>query len=242
LLRKEAEKLNEPFACWITTHLPFVTLKSALTLDGRLAIPPTRPGKKRLWITGEESRAEVHRMRHRSDALLTGIGTILKDDPLLTDRSGLERRRRLLRVVLDRRLRISPEARMIKTADQDVLIFTRASLKAPKARRLEKAGVELRRIDLRGGRLDLRAVLKELGRREILSVLLEAGPRLNEACLEAGLIHKLVLFYAPRLAGAAGVPFTFLPIRFRPPLEILSFRQFGADFALEASLRSPYSG
>src|SRR5580658_10185631 len=108
----EAEKLNEAFAHWITTRKPLVTLKSALTLDGQLALPKTRGSKKREWITSEESRAQVHRMRHASDALLTGIGTILADDPLLTDRSGLERRRRLLRVVLDSKLRLSPQARI----------------------------------------------------------------------------------------------------------------------------------
>ncbi len=110
LLEEEAQKLNEGFSHWITARKPFVTLKSALTLDGQLALPQSRKNKKREWITSEESRAEVHRMRHASDALLTGIGTILADDPLLTDRSGLPRRRRLLRVILDTHLRLSPKA------------------------------------------------------------------------------------------------------------------------------------
>src|SRR5215472_6750335 len=109
---EEARRLNEAFACWIRTKKPFVTLKSALTLDGQLALPHARRKIARSivkrngseWITSEESRAEVHRMRHASDALLTGIGTILTDDPLLTDRSGLQRRRRLLRVILDSKL------------------------------------------------------------------------------------------------------------------------------------------
>src|SRR6266851_1384980 len=103
---EEARRLNEPFACWIRTKEPFVTLKSALTLDGQLALPKSgkETGKSSgergdsIWITSEESRAEVHRIRHASDAVLTGIGTILTDDPLLTDRSGLPRRKRLLRV------------------------------------------------------------------------------------------------------------------------------------------------
>src|SRR5262249_43765875 len=118
---EQAGRLNESFAHWIRTGKPFVTLKSALTLDGQLALPNQKKGKRRAWITSEESRAEVHCLRHSSDALLTGIGTILADDPLLTDRSGLPRRRKLLRVVLDSRLRLSPKSRMVKTADHDVL-------------------------------------------------------------------------------------------------------------------------
>ena len=134
LLEAEAQKLNEGFTHWITTRKPFVTLKSALTLDGQLALPQTRASKKRVWITSEESRAEVQRMRHASDALLTGIGTILADDPLLTDRSGLPRRRRLLRVIVDTKLRLPLKSRIVQTADDDLLVFTACSLKSAKAR------------------------------------------------------------------------------------------------------------
>jgi diaminohydroxyphosphoribosylaminopyrimidine deaminase/5-amino-6-(5-phosphoribosylamino)uracil reductase len=236
LLESEAERLNEAFACWITTKKPFVTLKSALTLDGQLALPGARKGKKRVWISSEESRAEVQRMRHSSDALLTGIGTILADDPLLTDRSGLERRRRLLRVVLDTKLRLPLKSRIVQTADNDLLVFTAASLKCPKARKLQNAGVELVQSKTRAGKIDLNAVLKELGHREILSVLLEAGPHLNGAALSAGLVHKLVLFYAPKLAGHTFVPFvSALPSSIHT-LRLRSFCQFGPDVALELIL------
>jgi len=236
LLESEAEKLNEAFACWITTKKPFVTLKSALTLDGQLALPGTRKGKKRVWISSEESRAEVQRMRHASDALLTGIGTILADDPLLTDRSGLERRRRLLRVILDTKLRLPLKSHIVQTADDDLLIFTAASLKSPNARKLQNAGVELVHAKTRAGKIDLSAVLKELGRREILSVLLEAGPRLNGAALCAGVVHKLVLFYSPKLAGATNVPFAYLPKVALHNLRLRSFQQFGSDVAIELTL------
>jgi diaminohydroxyphosphoribosylaminopyrimidine deaminase / 5-amino-6-(5-phosphoribosylamino)uracil reductase len=233
----EAEKLNEAFAHWITTRKPLVTLKSALTLDGQLALPKTRGSKKREWITSEESRAQVHRMRHASDALLTGIGTILADDPLLTDRSGLERRRRLLRVVLDTKLRLSPQARIVKTADDDLLVFTGASLKSAKARELQNAGVELVSMKLRRGKIDLKDVMKILGRRDILSVLLEGGPRLNGAALESGIVQKVVLFYAPKLAGKAGVPLAEFADSMQTPLEIRFVRQFGPDVAIEMALR-----
>ena len=247
-LGAEAQKLNEAFACWITTKKPFVTLKSALTLDGQLALAPIHHSKKApasevgrykgagRWISSEESRAEVQRMRHASDALLTGIGTILADDPFLTDRSGLERRRRLLRVVLDAKLRLSPKARIVQTADADLLVFTGASLKSPKARALQSAGVELVHTKPRGGKIDLQAVLEELGQRDILSVLLEAGSRLNGEALAAGAVNKLVLFYAPKLAGHTNVPFVSAPTGSLPSLRFVSFRQLGPDVALEAYL------
>jgi diaminohydroxyphosphoribosylaminopyrimidine deaminase/5-amino-6-(5-phosphoribosylamino)uracil reductase len=234
LLESEAEKLNEAFACWISTRKPFVTLKSALTLDGQLALPQSRGSKKRLWITSEESRAEVQRMRHASDALLTGIGTILADDPLLADRSELSRRRRLLRVILDTRLRLSPKARIVETADDDLLVFTAISLKSPKARNLQNAGVELISLKAGGHKIDLKAVLIELAKREILSVLLEAGPRLNGAALAAGIVQKLVLFYAPKIAGHSNVPFLLNANGKFPPLHFRSFQQFGPDIAVEA--------
>ena len=238
VLEAEAQKLNEAFACWITTHKPFVTLKSALTLDGQLALPQTRGSKKRLWISSEESRAEVQRMRHASDALMTGIGTILADDPLLTDRSGLPRRRRLLRVVLDTKLRLSPKARIVQNADNDLLVFTAASLKSPKAKKLRNAGVELMHLKPRGGKIDPQAVVKELGKREILNVLLEAGPRLNGAALAADIVQKLILFYAPKLAGRSGVPFLLSASAISSHLYLQSFQQVGPDIAIEVYLRA----
>jgi len=236
VMESEARKLNEGFVHWITTKQPFVTLKSALTLDGQLALPQKRGSKKRAWISSEESRAEVQRMRHASDALLTGIGTVLADDPFLTDRSGLERRRRLLRVVLDTKLRLSPKARIVQGADDDLLVFTTALLKSPKARKLQNAGVELVHTKPHAGKMDLQSVLKELGRREILSVLLEAGPRLNGAALAAGIVQKLILFYAPKLLGHLHVPFVLAPGAKFPSLYLASTRQFGPDIALEAYL------
>jgi diaminohydroxyphosphoribosylaminopyrimidine deaminase/5-amino-6-(5-phosphoribosylamino)uracil reductase len=240
-LRAEAQKLNEAFACWITTRRPFVTLKSALTLDGQLVLPQERGNKKRAWITSEESRARVHGMRHASDALLTGIGTILADNPLLTDRSGRPRRRRLLRVILDTKLRLSLKTRIVESADHDLLVFTAVPSKSSKACKLREAGVELIHSKSPRGGIDLSLVLNELGRREILGVLVEAGPRLNGAALTAGIVHKLVLFYAPKLAGDTGVPFLPAATRHFPPLHIHSFQQFGRDIAVEAYLQNSYS-
>ncbi len=240
VLEEEARHLNEAFACWIHTKKPFVTLKSALTLDGQLALPQSKKRGHSRWITSEESRAEVQRMRHASDALLTGIGTVLADNPLLTDRSGLSRRRRLLRVVLDSKLRLPLKSRIVETTDDDLLVFTAATLDSAKARKLQHAGIELVRVRTRRGRIDLSAVLTELGRREILSVLLEAGPSLNGAALAAGVVHKLVLFYAPKIAGEISVPFAHMPRLTQTPLQDLRIRQFGPDFAVDAYLHDVY--
>jgi diaminohydroxyphosphoribosylaminopyrimidine deaminase/5-amino-6-(5-phosphoribosylamino)uracil reductase len=243
---EQARSLNEAFACWIRTKKPFVTLKSAITLDGQLALPHSakrsgkNTGKRHTWITSEESRAEVHRMRHAADALLTGIGTILADDPLLTDRSGLPRRKRLLRVVLDSKLRLAPKSRIVKTCDDDLLVFTTVPVASAKARKLQNAGVEVVRAKTKHGHIDLSSVLAELGRREVLSVLLEAGPTMNGAALAAGIVHKLFLFYAPKIAGENRVPFALAPKLSIPALRHVRTLQFGPDIAVEAYLQDPY--
>jgi diaminohydroxyphosphoribosylaminopyrimidine deaminase / 5-amino-6-(5-phosphoribosylamino)uracil reductase len=239
VLEEEAKRLNEAFACWIRTKKPFVTLKSALTLDGQLALAKSKKHERSEWITSEESRGEVHRMRHASDAVLTGIGTVLADDPFLTDRSGLSRRKRLVRVVLDSKLRISPKSRIVKTADDDLVVFTAATLDSTKARKLQNAGVEIVRAATWRGVIDLAVVVTELGRREILSVLLEAGPSLNGAALAGGFIDKVVLFYAPKITGKSGVPLARSPRFDRHPLQIARTQMFGPDVCIEAYLRKP---
>ena len=244
----EARRLNEAFACWIRTGKPFVTLKSALTLDGQLALPGERVlfrrkaglKEKRTWITSEESRAEVQRMRHASDALLTGIGTIHVDNPLLTDRSGLPRRRKLLRAILDTRLALSPHSRIVETAEGDLLVFTNEPLNTRRARMLQSAGVEVVHTRSFGRLIDLADVLAELGRREVLSVLLEAGPTLNGEALTAGIVHKLVLFYAPKISGETRVPLAIAPKLKLPALQIARTQQFGPDVVIEAYLKDVY--
>ena len=240
VMEEEARRLNEAFAKFILTKRPMVTLKSAMTLDGQLSLPRSGKSTGRNWITSEESRAEVHRLRHGSDALLTGIGTVLTDNPVLTDRSGLPRRRRLLRVILDSRLRMEPKSRIVKTADDDLLVFTLAPLTSPKARKLQDAGVALVRVKGKNGRVNISEALEELGRREILSVLLEAGGRLNGAALSDGLVDKLVLFYAPKIAGDTRGSFAVEVNSKVPPLHGVSLRQFGPDYAVKGYLHDVY--
>ncbi|MGB7684088.1 MAG: bifunctional diaminohydroxyphosphoribosylaminopyrimidine deaminase/5-amino-6-(5-phosphoribosylamino)uracil reductase RibD [Candidatus Acidiferrales bacterium] len=236
---EEARRLNEAFAQWIRTRRPFVTLKSALTLDGQIAAAPGR----RTEITSSSSRERVHGLRHASDALLTGIGTVLADDPRLTDRSGLPRRRPLLRVVLDSKLRLPLRSAVVDSARGDVLVFTASSADSRRARALARAGVEVVRLPRRGGRLDPRAALAELGKREILSVLLEAGSELNGAALAAGIVDKIILFYAPKIFGTSGAPMARWPKGSHAamlPLESAALDQVGPDFVVEGYLHDVY--
>ena len=254
LREAEARRLNEAFAWWIVSKKPLVTLKSALTLDGQLALPVppgrARPKLKDRWISSEESRAEVQIMRHASDALLTGIDTVLADDPLLNDRTGLPRRRNLLRVVMDSRLRLPPRSKLVRSADGDVLVFTRAKEDSPKAKALRRAGVEVVRLGGgRGARPDLCPAIEELGRRGVLSVLLEAGATLNSAALSAGIVDKMRVFFAPKIAGfsvpafagkKSGAARASNAFRAAQDLRNVTMAQFGADFAVEGYLRDVY--
>jgi diaminohydroxyphosphoribosylaminopyrimidine deaminase / 5-amino-6-(5-phosphoribosylamino)uracil reductase len=242
---EQARRLNEAFAWWIRKRRPLVTLKTALTLDGSLVLPRSRNGSQPRWITSEISRAEVHRMRHASDAIMTGIGTIRADDPLLTDRSGLPRRRPILRVILDSRLRLSPKSQVVRSAQGDVLVFTCAGASSARAKKLSAHGVEIFQVRARRGRPDLQAALEELGHRDMLSAMLEAGPLLNQAALEADLVEKVRLFYAPTLVGL-GSSLPGLPLRKRArafrvrDLSSVRTENFGPDFAVEGYLRDVY--
>lgn len=196
---REAERLNEKYIHCMRHGRPFVHLKLASSLDGRIA---TRTGDSR-WITGEESRARVHELRHESDAILVGINTALADDPQLTDRSGRPRRRPLARVVLDQTLRLSPDSRLAVTAhDAPVLVFSSEPALPSAVGALEALGVEV----IRGAadRHDLESVLRELGRRSIQSVLVEGGATVAGALLDAGLVDKASFFIAPLIIGGDG--------------------------------------
>lgn len=235
---EEARRLNEAFACWARTGRPFVTLKAGLTLDAKIA---SRAAPGHQWITSEESRAHVQCLRHQSDAVLTGIGTVLADDPLLTDRSRRPRRRPLLRVVLDAGLRLPLDSQLVQTAQNDLLVFCGEDVWMGKRRKLEQRGVEVIELKESGGRISLAAVLRKLAERQITSLLLEAGARLNAFALEMNLVDKLWLFYAPRFLGPDAVPFVAQPAG---PWEasLLSYRlhRFGPDFALEGYLHDVY--
>jgi len=200
LQSREAERLNEKYLHFMRTGRPFVHLKLASSLDGKIA---TRTGDSR-WITGPESRVQVHELRHEYDAILIGAGTARADDPLLTDRSQKDRRKPLIRVLLDENLEISPDSKLAQTAqDSPVLIFAGNSVSATAAAAMPH-GVEVIR-DATNGR-DLTKVLEELGRREIQGLLVEGGANVAGKFLDAGLVDKVSFFIAPKIIGGIDAP------------------------------------
>lgn len=199
MLAEAAAQLNEAYIHQMRTGRPFVHLKLAVSLDGKIA---TRTGDSR-WIAGDEARARAHELRHQYDAILVGSGTVLTDDPLLTDRSGRRRRRALVRVILDDRLRLPIDYQLAQSArETPVLLFTSSDTNS--AHELKKLGVEMLRID--GGARDLTAMLRELGAREIQSVLVEGGGAVAGALLDAGLVNKATFFIAPMIIGGVNAP------------------------------------
>ncbi|MBM3814131.1 MAG: bifunctional diaminohydroxyphosphoribosylaminopyrimidine deaminase/5-amino-6-(5-phosphoribosylamino)uracil reductase RibD [Acidimicrobiia bacterium] len=193
----EAEKLNEPFVHFMRTGRPLVMLKAALTLDGKIAAPEDNRG----WITSERSRAHVQELRHASDAILTGIGTLLADDCLLTDRSLKPRHRPLLRIVMDSQLRIPLQSRMVESAQGDVLVVTTSAASAERRRALEERGVEVLVCDGANGRADLGLLVEALAVRKHQSLMMEGGSKINWAALEAGVVDKVFFYYAPKILG-----------------------------------------
>jgi len=256
LFAAEAKKLNESFAKYIRHRKPLVTLKSAMTLDGKIAdatkpgtdpgsLTPATEGARRgyHWITGEVARAHVQQLRHQSDAILAGVGTVMADDPLLTDRSGLPRRRKLLRVILDSYLRIPPASRVIQTADNDVLVLCSAAEESAK-QALEVKGIRVQQISATGeGRPDFAPIVESLGELEITSLLIEGGALVNAAALASGEVDKVFLYYAPKIFGGDAVPFLGGKSLHGKAQCVQRFElhRFGEDFALEGYLHNTYS-
>jgi diaminohydroxyphosphoribosylaminopyrimidine deaminase/5-amino-6-(5-phosphoribosylamino)uracil reductase len=259
VMEREARKLNDGFARYIRTGLPFVTLKAGVSLDGRIApAPGSAPRGAPVFLTGEKARAQVQEMRHSADAVITGINTVLQDDPHLTDRSGLPRRRRLLRVVLDSGLRTPLDSKLVRTAQEDLLIFCTIA-PTQRQRTFEALGVRVERVDaaealadqfgagtrgrsqaVRNSGVCLKTVMKRLGKMEILSAMLEAGGQLNASALSGGYVDKLTLFYAPVFLGPGAVPLLQEPIARStlptpPEIECIDH-----DVRVDAYLRDPW--
>jgi diaminohydroxyphosphoribosylaminopyrimidine deaminase/5-amino-6-(5-phosphoribosylamino)uracil reductase len=208
LLEEQARELNLGFEKRMRTGNPRVIVKIASSLDGRVALAN---GESR-WITGEAARADVQKLRAESSAVLTGIETVLADDPQLNVRDpGIELMgRQPLRVVLDSRLRTPATARLFRSDGQTLVVTDPARVRD--ARELENAGAEVIGIPLDGtGRVDLGLVLAELGRRQCNDVLVEAGPTLSGRLLELGLADELIVYVAPLLLGQTGRPMALLP-------------------------------
>jgi diaminohydroxyphosphoribosylaminopyrimidine deaminase / 5-amino-6-(5-phosphoribosylamino)uracil reductase len=251
ILEEDAKLLNEHFAKYIRHHTPLITLKSAMTLDGKIAPPPSpsaRIGSSgNNWITGDLARAHVQELRHQNDAILVGVGTVIADDPLLTDRSGRPRRRPLLRVILDSRLRLPVESRLVQTAHDDVVVLC-SFAEEKKKRQLLKLGIRVEQLPTANsdGHPDLAAAALFLGETEITSLMIEGGAMVNWAALASGIVDKVFLYYAPRiLGGVTSVPFAggtgFPALGNAVHVKSIRLHRFGEDFAVEGYLKDPYS-
>jgi diaminohydroxyphosphoribosylaminopyrimidine deaminase / 5-amino-6-(5-phosphoribosylamino)uracil reductase len=262
VLEQQARDLNDAFAHFIQHRTPFVTLKAALSVDGKLAPPPaSRYPNQPHWLTGPAARYEVQLLRHASDAVLTGIGTVLADDPQLTDRSGLfgpnalPRRRPLLRVILDTHLRIPLSSQLVRSAasasgsrsalgsQSDLLILCGSFASPAKAAALGALGVEVDQVPDHAGRLSLPAVLASLAERDILSLLLECGSHLNGGFLRQNLVDKVALIYAETELGDQAIPFAqgfgspYLLERF---LHRITRTNYGPDACVAGYLHDPW--
>jgi len=254
ILQEQAKALNESFAKYIRHRTPLVTLKAAMTLDGKIAPPPNRTSNlaadeinRSPWITGEAARAHVQELRHQSDAILVGVGTVIADDPLLTDRSGRPRRRPLLRVILDSRLRLPLDSRIVTSAQDDVLIVC-SFAEEKKKKRLLKRGVRVEQLPraTSDGHPDMPAIVRFLGRMEITGLMIEGGALVNWAALSAGIVDKVFFYYAPRILGGTGsIPLVggagFASIGDAACVKPMRLHRFGDDFAVEGYLKDPYT-
>ena len=232
VLEKECRKLNEAFCKYVLKKEPFIILKIAATLDGKVA---TQNGESK-WITGEASRRLVHQLRNQVDGILVGIGTVLKDDPMLTART--KGGRDPYRIILDSRLRIPEKAKVIdQNPEKTILAITEL---APKDRmeRFEKRGVRVLALDSMDGKVNLRSLLSRLGEMEMLSLLVEGGSEVNGSFLNEGLIDKVLLFLAPKFLGGSQSPGIFggkgmARLEEALSLNQLKIKKVGEDILLE---------
>ena len=237
--QSQSRCLNEGFACWSQHKRPFVLMKVAMTLDGRIAPPAgLQAAHEPFWITSEASRAAVQPLRWQADAALTGVDTVLADDPMLTDRSGLRRRRPLLRVVLDSALRMPLDSKMVATAHNDLVIFT-VSKEQARIDALQQRGVRVEVLPAESGRVPLGKVLDKLGEEGILTLLTETGTRLNTALLAAGLVDRVHLFVSPQIMGSDAVPaFRGMPHALR--MAEVEVERYENDLGLCSLLKDPW--
>ena len=235
----EARRLNEGFARWSQHRRPLVLMKVAMTLDARIAPPAGHhTAREPYWITSEAARLAVQPLRWQADAALTGVDTVLADDPMLTDRSGLRRRRPLLRVVLDSALRMPLDSKMVATAQNDVVIFS-VSKDETRIEQLRSHGVRVEVMPAEAGRVPLGKVLDKLGEEGILSLLTETGTRLNTALLSANLVDRIHLFVSPQIMGSDAIP-AFRGMPHAIQMAEVEVERYANDLGLCSLLKDPW--
>jgi len=201
LLQEQAERLNEVFLKWIMTKMPFVVMKTAMTLDGKIA---TAAGNSK-WISNEVSRRRVHELRDVYDGILVGIGTVLADDPALTTRLESQSGKNPLRIVVDSRARTPLTAKVVTDGQAETLIAVTTAAEEAKVEALRQAGVEVLVVN-DGQQVDLKQLFCLLGERGVCSIFVEGGAKINYSLLQAGLIDKVYSFIAPKMVGGSSAP------------------------------------
>lgn len=236
---EEARRLNESFAKWIRTGMPFVHLKAGMSLDAKIA--PTSGSGASPWITSEVSRLHAQALRHAADAILVGIGTALADDPSLTDRTGLPRRRPLLRVVLDRQLRLPISSRLVQTAREDLLVVcSHASRESGRTQALRERGAEVLGIDETAGAAFWQQLLQALALRNVTSILLEGGAHVYGSAISAAVVDKLSLYIAPAILGD-GALLAFGEVTRHTVLQYCQTQRLGDDLLVSGYICDPFA-
>jgi len=233
--QQQALKLNEAFVKFVRTRRPFVIAKCAATLDGRIA---TRSGDSK-WVTGEKARQFVHRLRHAVDAILVGINTVRTDNPSLTTRLPDSRGKDPVRIILDTRLSISPDARLLRQeSEADTILVVGPDLTPDKLTTFEKGGIRVIQSELKNGLIDMNVLMDRLGAMSLTSLLIEGGSRVLASAFRADIVNKVLFFYAPKILGGDDG----IPICSGPGPELMSqgiavkdinVHQFGDDVMIE---------
>ncbi|MBI5875368.1 MAG: bifunctional diaminohydroxyphosphoribosylaminopyrimidine deaminase/5-amino-6-(5-phosphoribosylamino)uracil reductase RibD [Deltaproteobacteria bacterium] len=238
ILENECKAINETYIKYITAKTPFVTLKLAATLDGKIA---TAAGESK-WITGEDARKAAHQMRAEADAVMVGIGTVLKDNPELTTR--LVTGKDPVRIVVDSKLSIPLNAKVLKLGKDGVIIATVRSqgseVRSQKIKQLKAKGAEILALSSKNGMVDLKALMKELAKREITSLIVEGGSTLAASAIKQGVVDKVSIFLAPKLLGKEGLPMIgglgIKRLKDAVSLSRLKCKRLGDDILLEGYL------
>lgn len=220
VLQEESMKMNQVFLHYIQNKTPFVTMKYAMTLDGKIA---AYTGLAK-WITGERARQHVQQQRHNHRAIMVGIGTVLADDPLLTCR--MEKGRNPIRVICDTSLRTPLNSRIVTTASQIPTIIATCCKADGKWKEYQDAGCRILRVNADRGHVDLKELMIRLGEEEIDSILLEGGGNLNWSAVEAGIVHKVQAYIAPKILGGESA---------KTPVEGTGFSEPGQSVCLKSS-------
>ena len=239
IMGKECRAINEPYIKYIAKKLPYVTLKVAGSLDGKIS---TKTGESR-WITGDQARNYVHKIRDEVDAVMVGINTVLRDDPMLTTRLKKKDLRHPVRIILDSRLKIPLTAKSVQLKNgQKTIVATTAKASLRKKKILEKMGVGVLLIKEKESKVDMMDLMKKLGKMEISNIMIEGGAEVNASALQSGIVDKVIFFIAPIIIGGANATSSIMGngislLKDAVSIKEAKIKKLGRDFMLEGYIQ-----